>query len=48
MHTPAELADAVAEAVTASAAAAGRLLFGDFPVDFPVTAAIVDDYGAAK
>ncbi|MBN9630428.1 MAG: bifunctional 3'-5' exonuclease/DNA polymerase [Actinobacteria bacterium] len=48
VHTPAELADAVAEAVAASAAAAGRLLFGDFPVDFPVTAAIVDDYGAAK
>jgi len=48
VHTPAELADAVSEAVTASAAVAGRLLFGAFPVDFPVTAAIVDDYGEAK
>lgn len=48
VHTPAAQADAVAEAVTASATAAGRLLFGDFPVDFPVTAAIVDGYDEAK
>jgi DNA polymerase-1 len=48
VHSPAELADDVAEAVTASAAAAGRLLFGSFPVDFPVTAAVVDTYGQAK
>ncbi|WP_295123941.1 bifunctional 3'-5' exonuclease/DNA polymerase [uncultured Leifsonia sp.] len=48
VHTPAELADDVAEAVTVSAAAAGRLLFGAFPVDFPVTAAVVDSYGDAK
>ncbi|WP_214466943.1 bifunctional 3'-5' exonuclease/DNA polymerase [Microbacterium flavescens] len=34
VHAPAELADAAAEAVTDAAAAAGRLLFGDFPVDF--------------
>ena len=48
VHAPAELADAVAAAVTESAARAGRLLFGGFPVDFPVTAAIVDSYGEAK
>ncbi|MCI0155444.1 bifunctional 3'-5' exonuclease/DNA polymerase [Leifsonia shinshuensis] len=48
VHTPTERAHAVAEAVTASAASAGRLLFGEFPVDFPVTAAIVDSYGEAK
>ncbi|ANF30679.1 bifunctional 3'-5' exonuclease/DNA polymerase [Leifsonia xyli] len=48
VHTPAALADAVADAVRASAAQAGRLLFGGFPVEFPVTAAIVDDYGQAK
>jgi DNA polymerase-1 len=48
VHTPAGLADAVADAVRASAESAGRLLFGGFPVEFPVTAAIVDDYGQAK
>ncbi len=48
VHTPAEQAEVVAEAVTAAAIAAGRLLFGDFPVDFPVTSAIVDSYGEAK
>ncbi|CAM5305327.1 bifunctional 3'-5' exonuclease/DNA polymerase [Leifsonia shinshuensis] len=48
VHTPAELAESVAAEVRASAEAAGRLLFGGFPVDFPVTAAIVDSYGEAK
>ena len=48
VHAPAELAAAAAAAVTESAARAGRLLFGGFPVDFPVTAAIVDSYGEAK
>jgi DNA polymerase-1 len=48
VHTPAESADAVADEVRASASAAGRLLFGGFPVDFPVTAAVVDSYGEAK
>ncbi|PJJ63311.1 bifunctional 3'-5' exonuclease/DNA polymerase [Compostimonas suwonensis] len=48
VHAPAEQADAVARAVTESARTAGRLLFGDFPVDFPVTVAVVDDYGQAK
>ncbi|WP_285137310.1 bifunctional 3'-5' exonuclease/DNA polymerase [Microbacterium sp. lyk4-40-TSB-66] len=36
VHTPLEHADAVAEAVRESAASAGRLLFGTFPIDFPL------------
>ncbi|KQX07058.1 MULTISPECIES: bifunctional 3'-5' exonuclease/DNA polymerase [unclassified Leifsonia] len=48
VHTPASLADAVAEQVLLAAEAAGRLLFGTFPVDFPLGAAIVDDYAEAK
>lgn len=48
VHTPAELADTVAAEITAAAQEAGRLLFGDLPVKFPLTVAIVDDYGAAK
>jgi DNA polymerase-1 len=48
IHTPADQADAVAEQVREAAADAGRLLFGPLPVDFPLTVAIVDDYGQAK
>jgi DNA polymerase-1 len=48
VHTPAALADRVATIVTAAAATAGRLLFGDFPVDFPLTCVIVDSYADAK
>jgi len=47
VHTPAELADAVADAVRASAAEAGRLLFGDFPLDFPLDVAVVTSYADA-
>lgn len=36
VHTPLEHADAVADAVRESAASAGRLLFGTFPIDFPL------------
>lgn len=36
VHTPLEHADAVAAAVRESAASAGRLLFGTFPIDFPL------------
>lgn len=36
VHTPAEQAESVARVVTESAAAAGRLLFGGFPIDFPL------------
>ena len=48
VHTPAPLAEAVAAQVTEAAAASGRLLFGDFPVDFPVSVGISRSYGEAK
>jgi DNA polymerase-1 len=48
VHAPASRAAAVRDAVSAAAVAAGRSLFGDFPVDFPVTTAIVDSYADAK
>lgn len=48
VHSPAELADRVAAEVRAAAGEAGRLLFGDIPAEFPLTVAIVDDYGSAK
>ncbi len=42
VHTPAAQADAVAEAVRASAEAAGRLLFGGAPVDFPLDVRVAE------
>ncbi|MFI8594370.1 bifunctional 3'-5' exonuclease/DNA polymerase [Microbacterium sp. NPDC078428] len=36
VHTPEALAEPVAGAVREAAASAGRLLFGDFPIDFPL------------
>ena len=36
VHAPADQAEAAAEAMRESAAAAGRLLFGAFPLDFPL------------
>jgi DNA polymerase-1 len=48
VHAPAELADDAAQAVRESAAAAGRLLFGAFPIEFPLTVAVVDSYDRAK
>lgn len=48
VHAPQELADEVAAEVRAAAEEAGRLLFGDFPVDFPLTVATVDSYADAK
>jgi DNA polymerase-1 len=48
VHCPADAAAAVEAAVRASAADAGRLLFGAMPVTFPLTVAVVDDYGQAK
>lgn len=48
VHTPVELADDVARIVRETAAEAGRLIFGDAPVQFPVTVAIVDSYDEAK
>ena len=43
VHAPDHLAEAAAAAVRESAAAAGRLLFGDFPIDFPLDVSIGDD-----
>lgn len=45
VHTPASLAEEVAAAVTDAATAAGRLLFGDFPVDFLLDVRISDTAG---
>ena len=45
VHTPAELADQVAAIVTDAAARAGRLLFGEFPIDFPLDVRIAPDAG---
>ncbi|MFC0678159.1 bifunctional 3'-5' exonuclease/DNA polymerase [Lysobacter korlensis] len=48
VHSPAGLADEVAEHVRQTAAEAGRLLFGAFPIEFPVTVSVVDSYADAK
>ena len=48
VHTPVALAGEVEQIITRAAATAGRLLFGDFPVDFLLTAATVDSYAEAK
>ncbi len=42
VHTPLARADETAECVRAAAASAGRLLFGDFPVDFLLDLRITD------
>ena len=42
IHAPAERVDEVADAVRDSAAAAGRLLFGGFPIDFPLELRIAE------
>ncbi|SDS41748.1 DNA polymerase-1 [Paraoerskovia marina] len=48
VHAPAGQADDVAAILRESAAAAGRLLFGDLDLDFPVTVAVVESYARAK
>ncbi|MBG6239284.1 DNA polymerase-1 [Mycetocola sp. CAN_C7] len=48
VHSPAPLADQVAEAIRDAAADAGRLLFGTFPVDFALSVAVVSSYDQAK
>jgi DNA polymerase-1 len=48
VHAPEQLAEAVAEAMRDAAAEAGRILFGDAPVGFPLTVAVVDNYADAK
>jgi DNA polymerase-1 len=47
VHAPEALAEAVAEEARAAAAAAGRLLFGEFPVDFPLDVAVVRSWADA-
>ncbi|HYO35439.1 MAG TPA: bifunctional 3'-5' exonuclease/DNA polymerase, partial [Geodermatophilus sp.] len=47
VHTPAHLAGEVGEQVRAAAAAAGRLLFGGFPLDFPLDVAVVRSWADA-
>ncbi|HYI32876.1 MAG TPA: bifunctional 3'-5' exonuclease/DNA polymerase [Glaciibacter sp.] len=48
VHTPAEFAGEVTRIITEAATTAGRLLFGDFPVDFLLTVATVDSYAEAQ
>ncbi|NNC10743.1 bifunctional 3'-5' exonuclease/DNA polymerase [Planctomonas sp. JC2975] len=48
VHAPESLAEQAAEAIRESAKSAGRLLFGGFPVEFPLSVAVVDSYDQAK
>jgi DNA polymerase-1 len=48
VHCPAEEADTVVQAIRSSADLAGRLTFGDTPVRFPFTTAVVECYADAK
>lgn len=47
VHTPAALADAVAAETTEAAATAGRLLFRDLAIDFPLEVSVVRSYADA-
>ncbi len=44
---PADVTDRVADAVRESAVEAGRLLFGDTPVEFALDVSVVDSYADA-
>ncbi|MFG2354737.1 bifunctional 3'-5' exonuclease/DNA polymerase [Streptomyces sp. NPDC048521] len=48
VHCPAEEADTVVQAIRESAALAGRLTFGETPVRFPFSTAVVECYADAK
>ncbi|MFB6614154.1 bifunctional 3'-5' exonuclease/DNA polymerase [Streptomyces sp. NPDC056367] len=48
VHCPAEEAEAVAEAIRRAGDRAGRIAFGDTPVRFPFTTAVVECYADAK
>ncbi|MFD9616444.1 bifunctional 3'-5' exonuclease/DNA polymerase [Streptomyces virginiae] len=48
VHCPAEEAEAVVEAIRAAGERAGRIAFGDTPVRFPFTTAVVECYADAK
>jgi DNA polymerase-1 len=47
VHTPEQLTDRVVEEVRLAAAEAGRLLFGAFPIDFPLDVAVVRSWADA-
>ncbi|MCU1471987.1 bifunctional 3'-5' exonuclease/DNA polymerase [Amnibacterium sp.] len=47
VHTPEGVAEQAAQAVREAAVTAGRLLFGGFPIDFPLDVAVVDSYADA-
>lgn len=47
VHTPLPLAPAVEQIVTQAATAAGRLLFGEFPITFPLHVTTVASYDLA-
>ena len=47
VHTPVALADHVAAELEQAAAGAGRLLFRDFAVDFPLSISVVSSYADA-
>ncbi|MFZ3451938.1 bifunctional 3'-5' exonuclease/DNA polymerase [Arthrobacter sp. 7Tela_A1] len=48
LHVPEERAAEAAEIVTAAAAEATALLFGQIPLEFPVVTTVVDSYAEAK
>ena len=48
VHSPEPMVDAVVSAIEGAATEAGRLLFGDTDVEFPLSIAIVDSYADAK
>jgi DNA polymerase I len=48
IHCPRDEADLVAAEVRDAAAESGRLVFGDTPVRFPLSVAVVDCYADAK
>ncbi|UFU07745.1 bifunctional 3'-5' exonuclease/DNA polymerase [Ruania halotolerans] len=48
VHAPQSHAEQVADEIRASAAEAGRLLFGRTPVEFPLDVAIVENYAEAE
>jgi DNA polymerase I len=48
VHCPAESTDAVVDAVQDAAGRAAALLFGQTPVQFPLSVAVVDNYAQAK
>ena len=47
VHSPAQDAAQVADAVRAAADEAGRLLFGDYPVEFALDLSVVESYADA-